>query len=208
MRVVLQIVLAIAAVLLAVLLVLSIYEPIEFEQERKKRYDKVIENLKQIRQAQVAYKEVYNRYTGSFDTLINFVKFDSLPLVRAEGTIPEEYIDSLKSRTKAEQLALKQGLIKRDTIKMSVKDSLFGPEFKVEKLPIVPYTDGVQFEMAVGEVTASGLPVKVFEAKVLSEVVLNGLNKRLIATYNDGKDYPGLKVGSLEEANNNAGNWE
>jgi hypothetical protein len=208
MRVVLQIVLAIAAVLLAVLLVLSIYEPIEFEQERAKRYDKVIENLKQIRQAQVAYKEVYNRYTGSFDTLINFVKFDSLPLVRAEGTIPEEYIDSLKSRTKAEQLALKQGLIKRDTIKISVKDSLFGPEFKVEKLPIVPYTKGVQFEMAVGEVTASGLPVKVFEAKVLSEVILNGLNKRLIATYNDGKDYPGLKVGSLEEANNNAGNWE
>jgi hypothetical protein len=208
MRVILQIVLAIAAVLLAVLLVLSIYEPIEFEQERKKRYEKVIENLKQIRKAQVAYKEVYNRYTGSFDTLIDFVKFDSLPLVKAEGTIPEEYIDSLKSRTKAEKLALKQGIIKRDTIKMSVKDSLFGREFDVETLPFVPFAGEAQFEMAVGEVTASGLPVKVFEAKVLSEVILNGLNRRLIATYNDGKDYPGLKVGSLEEANNNAGNWE
>ncbi|PLX15320.1 MAG: hypothetical protein C0599_16925 [Salinivirgaceae bacterium] len=208
MRVVLQIVLAIAAVLLAVLLVLSIYEPIEFEQERAKRYKKVIENLKQIRKAQVAYKEVNNRYTASFDTLIKFVKFDSLPLVKAEGTIPEEYIDSLKSRTKAEKLALKQGLIKRDTIKISVKDSLFGREFNVETLPFVPFAGDAQFEMAVGEVTASGLPVKVFEAKVLSEVILNGLNRRLIATYNDGKDYPGLKVGSLEEANNNAGNWE
>lgn len=208
MRVVLQIVLAIAAVLLAVLLVLSIYEPIEFKQERQKRYDKVIENLKQIRQAQVAYKDVYNRYTGSFDTLINFVKFDSLPLVRAEGTIPEEYIDSLKSRTKAEKLALKQGLITRDTVKLSVKDSLFGADFNVDNLPIIPYSDGQQFEMAVGQVTASGLPVKVFEVKALSTLILKGLNVRLIATYNDGKDYPGLKVGSLEEANNNAGNWE
>ena len=208
MRVILQIVLAIAAVLLAVLLVLSIYEPIEFEQERTKRYKKVIENLKQIRQAQVAYKEVNNRYTGSFDTLIEFVKFDSLALVRAEGTIPEEYIDSLKSRSKAEKLALKQGLISRDTVKISVKDSLFGREFDVETLPYVPYAKDEKFTMAVGEVTASGLPVKVFEAKVLSEIILNGLNKRLIATYNDGRDYPGLKVGSLEEANNNAGNWE
>ncbi len=208
MRKVLQIVLAIAAIALAYLLYDSIMKPIRFEKERKKRYDAVIERLKDIRQAQVAYKDVYNRYTGGFDTLVNFVKFDSLPLVKAEGNIPEEYIDSLKSRSKAEKLALKQGLISRDTIKISVKDSLFGKDYNVEKLPIIPYTKNKRFELAAGKVSASGLPIKVFEAKALSKIILHGMNERLIAAYNDGKDYPGLKVGDLNEANNNAGNWE
>lgn len=208
MRKVLQILLAVAAIALAYLLYESIMEPIRFEQERTKRYKAVIERLKDIRKAQVAFKDVYNRYTGDFDTLINFVKTDSMPLVKAMGNIPEELIDSLKSRTKAEQMALKMGLISRDTIRISIKDTLFGKEYKVERLPFIPYTDNKKFEMATGVVTASGLPVKVFEAKALSEVILHGLNKRLIVTYNDGKDYAGLKVGSISEANNNAGNWE
>lgn len=194
--------------MLAYLLYESIQEPIRFEKERTKRYDAVVGKLKDIRKAQVAYKDIYNRYTGSFDTLINFIKTDSMPLVKAVGNIPEEYIDSLKSRAKAEQLALKRGIISRDTFRISIKDTLFGEEYKVDNLPFVPYTKKVKFEMATGVVSASGLPIKVFEAKVLSEIVLNGLNKRLIKTYNDGKDYAGLKVGSISEANNNAGNWE
>ncbi|MFO7863179.1 MAG: hypothetical protein R6U85_04200 [Salinivirgaceae bacterium] len=208
MRKVLQIVLAVAAIVLAYLLYESIMEPIRFEKERKKRYDAVIQNLKDIRKAQVAFKDVYNRYTGSFDTLVNFVANDSMPLVKAEGTIPEEYIDSLKSRAKAEQLALKQGLISRDTIRLSVKDSLFGKEYKLDRMPIIPYTQNDSFEMATGKVAASGLPVKVFEVKAPSKVILHGMNERLINSYNDGRDYAGLKVGSLSEANNNTGNWE
>lgn len=208
MRKVLQFALAIAAIVLAYLLYDSIMKPIRFEKERKERYEAVIQNLKDIRKAQVAYKDVYNKYTAGFDTLVEFVKYDSLPLVRAIGNIPEEYIDSLKSRSKAEKLALKQGKISRDTIRISVKDSLFGKNYNVDKMPIIPYTDNKKFELATGKVTASGLPVKVFEAKAPSEIILNGMNKRLIASYNDGKDYKGLKVGSLSEANNNAGNWE
>lgn len=208
MRKVLQLVLALAAIAMAYLLYDSIMKPIRFEKERKQRYEAVIENLKDIRKAQVAYKDVHNRYTAGLDTLIGFVKYDSLPLVKAIGNIPEEYIDSLKSRSKAEKLALKQGIISRDTIRVSVKDSLFGENYNVDKLPIIPYSQNKKFEMDVGEVTASGLPVKVFEAKAPSEVILHGMNERLIATYNDGKDYPGLKVGSLSKANNNAGNWE
>lgn len=208
MRKVLQIVLAIAAIALAYLLYESIMEPIRFEQERAKRYSAVIERLKDIRKAQVAYKDVYNRYTGSFDTLVEFIKTDSMPLVKAMGTIPEEFIDSLKSRTKAEQLALKMGLISRDTIRINIKDTLFGKEYIAERIQYIPFTNNQKFELATGTVLASGLTVKVFEAKAPSKIILNGMNKRLIVTYNDGKDYEGLKVGSVSEANNNAGNWE
>ena len=63
--------------------------------------------------------------------------------------------------------------------------------------------------MAAGEVvTGSKLKVKVFEAKAPSKWILRGLDKQMIINFNDGWDYPGLKVGSLEEANNAAGNWE
>ena len=207
MKKVLQIVLAIAFLTLGYLLYDSIMKPIHFERARKVRYKSVVAKLKRIRKAQQAYKDVKSVYSPNFNELISFVKNDSFPVVKAIGTIPEEFIDSLKSRKKAEALALKKGLISRDTIRISINDSLF-KNYDVDTLRYVPFTNKAEFEMDTAQVTASGLPVKVFEAKVLNTVLLHGLDERLIATFNDGKDYPGLKVGSLTEANNNAGNWE
>ena len=44
---------------------------------------KLIEQLKDIRKAQNAYKDVNNKYTGSFDTLISFIKSDSMPMIKS-----------------------------------------------------------------------------------------------------------------------------
>ena len=60
--------------------------------------------------------------------------------------------------------------------------------------------------------TGSGIKVPVFEAKVHNNVYLRGLDQQLIINLNDqartNEKYPGLKVGSLTETVNNAGNWE
>ena len=48
----------------------------------------------------------------------------------------------------------------------------------------------------------------MFEAKAENFVILNGMNEQLIINMNEGKTFPGLRVGSLIEATNNAGNWE
>ncbi|HOG20367.1 MAG TPA: hypothetical protein PKW37_08000 [Salinivirgaceae bacterium] len=50
--------------------------------------------------------------------------------------------------------------------------------------------------------------VNVFESSALNNDILRGLDEQLIINLNDGKPYPGLRVGSLTESNNNAGNWE
>ena len=54
--------------------------------------------------------------------------------------------------------------------------------------------------------------VPVFEASVTNDIVLHGLNKQLLINLNDEKiqmnKFPGLKVGDIAAANNNAGNWE
>ena len=61
-------------------------------------------------------------------------------------------------------------------------------------------------------VTGSGVKVHVFEVKTPNNVFLNGLDKQEVINLNDKaikyEKYTGLKVGSLEAANNNAGNWE
>ena len=98
----------------------SVMEPIRFKKEKKHRYSKVIQRLKDIRKAELAYKDVNHEFTGSFDTLINFVKFDSMPIVKAIGRIPDELLDSI-----TEEEAVKKGIIIRDTIKISILDSLF-----------------------------------------------------------------------------------
>src|SRR6056297_1506524 len=122
MKTVLQIILALVIVGLGYGLYTSIQTPIEFRQVKQRRYDATIQKLKNIRTAQLAYKDEHGSFTGSFDTLINFVNTDSLRLVRAIGRIP----DKLLEQGMTEQEALRRGIIQRDTIRVSVKDSLFG----------------------------------------------------------------------------------
>jgi len=54
--------------------------------------------------------------------------------------------------------------------------------------------------------------IKVFECKVSFDVLLKGLDRQLIVNINEEKKaldkYPGIMMGSLTEATNNAGNWE
>ncbi|MCW3806266.1 hypothetical protein [Plebeiibacterium marinum] len=209
MKTVIQIVLFIAIVGLAYLCYDSINSVIEFNRVQKLRTEANIEKLKDIRTAQVAFKSQYDTYTGSFDSLINFVKSDSLKLVKKEGSLS----DSLIAEGWTEEKALKVGMIKRDTILVSVLDSLFGKNYQIDSLKFVPFVSNEEYEMGSGVVvTGSGVKVQVFEAKVHNNVYLDGLDKQEIINLNDkaGKleKYPGLKVGSLEETNNNAGNWE
>jgi hypothetical protein len=81
-------------------------------------------------------------------------------------------------------------------------------------LRYVPFTGGrEEFFLGAGEVmTGSGLAVKVFEAHVHNDVLLAGLDRQLVINMNDERvkreQFPGLRVGSLTETTNNAGNWE
>jgi len=209
MKTAIQIILTIAILSLGYLCVESIQKPVRFKQASNERKDKVIERLENIRKAQKAYKSVYGEFIGSFDTLIEFVKSDSLRLVRMEGSLT----DSMIEEGLTEKTALERGIIQRDTIRVSVKDSLLGENYIVDSLQYVPFTKQEKFQMdATILETQSGVDVPVFEAKVPHKTYLKGLDEQQIINMID-KDlayerYPGLKVGSLKEANNSAGNWE
>lgn len=212
MKTALQILLVVAIIVLGYLIFESIMTPIRFNQERQVREDATIQRLKDIRTAQIAFKSEYERYTGDFDSLITFLKTGHFKVVKAIGSAPDSLIEALGKR-EAELIALKKGLIQRDTIQLSVIDSLFYAGYPVDSIRFVPFTDNYEFEMGAGQLqTGSKVRVRVFEAKVPYDVLLAGLDPQLIINYIDEREkitgYPGLRVGSLEEATNNAGNWE
>lgn len=210
MKTVVQIALIATAVILIYFLYTSVERPLDFEKAKKERYDATIARLKDIRKAELAYKDVHGKFTGSFDTLITFVKTGKIALVRKIGMLNDSMIEAGWT----EKQALKEGKIIRDTVRVSVLDTIFGKNYKIDEIKFIPVKDTVaQFRLGAGYVqTGSGIKVPVFEVKAHNNVILRKLDKQQVINLNEAKrtngKYPGLKVGSLEETNNNAGNWE
>jgi hypothetical protein len=210
MRTVIQILLFIVAIVLAYFIYKGVQDPIDFEKAKDARYDATIERLKEIRKALLAFNNVNGRFTGSWDTLIDFVKYDSVRNVRKVG----ELTDSMIEEGLTEKKAVELGLLIRDTIKESVLDAEFGSAFNADNLKLIPVPDTTaEFMLGASVITTgSGIKVPVFEAKAHNNIVLRGLDRQYVINLNEQRrlngKYPGLKVGSLTETVNNAGNWE
>ena len=211
MRRVIQILFVLIIIVLGYLIVESIMEPIRFNQEVETRERATIDRLIDIREAQKAYKDVYKKYTSSFDTLIAFVDTGSFTLIKAEGDIPEDWLDEL-GFDKAREKALKEGVISREPIEVPVLDSLFNSGFATDSLRYVPFTEDVTFTMASGSLlTSSNLTVQVVEVFCLYDNLLNGMDGQLVVNYKDERmkivGFEGVKFGSMEEGTL-TGNWE
>ena len=198
-KIAIQVVFIAAICAVMYLVIESVQQPLRFNAEKNLRYDATIQRLKDIRTAQQAYRSEYKKYTGYFDTLIEFLKTDSFRVVMQIGD-------------EDDSLAVASGSIVRKTILVSVLDSLFKKNYQVDSLRYVPFTQGAEFEMDTAYLTAGNVTVNVFEVKVSNDVLLQGLDPQLLHNFNSDRQkktgYAGLKVGSLEETTNNAGNWE
>ncbi len=208
MKVTLKILLAVAVVLLAYMCYRSIMGPIEFKDEMDRRENLIKARLIDIRKAQIEYKNIHKVHAANFDELSKFLKDEKLPFLIKEGVLTDEQLE--KGMTEKE--AVKKGLIRRDTVWVTAVDTLFGKGYNVDDLRNVPGAN-VQFTMDTATLTSgSGYTVKVFQCGVLYDDYLGDLNKQEVYNLKDkaskmGK-YAGLRVGSVEEINNNAGNWE
>ena len=208
MKVTLKILLAVAVVLLAYMCYRSIMGPIDFKDERDRRENLIKARLIDIRKAQIEYKNIHKVHAANFDELSKFLKDEKLPFLIKEGVLTDEQLE--KGMTEKE--AVKKGLIRRDTVWVTAVDTLFGKGYNVDDLRNVPGAN-VQFTMDTATLTSgSGYTVKVFQCGVLYDDYLGDLNKQEVYNLKDkaskmGK-YAGLRVGSVEEINNNAGNWE
>jgi len=205
----LNVVYTVVIIVLAYFLYQSVMKPIQFEKAKKFRYKATVERLKKLRDIEDAFKGKYDRYTANTDSLVDFVKNDSLVIIKAIGMVPDS-LAMKYSLKKAEKLALERGLIERDTIKVAVKDSLL-KNMSPDSIIYIPKVNH-KFEFAAGMlVTMSQTQEPVFEIKAHNDFILEGLDRQMIVNLNDARKkndkYPGLKVGSLTELIK-SGNWE
>ena len=234
----LKAILCILLALICVFLVYKIYdgvmEPVRFEKDVNARKKVAIQQLKDIRELQIAYKGVNDKFTASFDTLKQFYKNGQMVVLMQVGSKD----DSLAmAHTAAVKKAAKGKLSDADLYrlyqqgdknlvfaiqnKINVRDTLFHnrPDFNIDTIDKIPFAVSEEGSAEVQDVEmsaivkkVSGVDVPLFEAKMPYKSILNGLDHQLIvnlvAEREDLGQYEGLQVGSITAPNNNAGNWE
>jgi hypothetical protein len=195
---IIKIALLIVIAVLVYFVVESIMGPVRFNKEVDSRNEVVIQNLRDIRTVEMAYKTLNGKYSASFDTLMDFLKTGEIPVVKM---IPDP-----------EDTTFTRNI--RDTIGyIPVADSLFGRRagYDVNTLKYIPFTDNAVFKLNAGVIDKGGVDVNVFEASAPYETYLKELNEQmvlnLIASKEQIEKFPGLKVGSMVEASTD-GNWE
>lgn len=228
MKTVIKILLGISIVFLAYLCIMSIVTPIQFENTRVAREKLVVKQLIDIRKAQLEYKDQNNRFTSSMDTLIDFIKTGKKKIVSKEGTLTDKQLEAGLTERKAVEIVKKgnqkeiaaNGLegFRRDTVLVDVFEELYKNDNytreSISKIAIIPYSNNVPFELEVNNEYTNDLGIRIplFEARAPYEAYLYDLDRQELLNLIDKSEqmnkYPGLKVGSVEAPNNNAGNWE
>lgn len=167
----------------------TVKKDIDFVVNKKAVYAKVIQNLKDIRDVQVAHKKLNGTYIATFDSLHRFLDEGQLPIIKAIGSVPD---------TLSEEEAIEMGIVRRDTLYEPVLNSLFlNNKAKADrKFPFVKDSlefapgSGVKFYMNAGFINQGGVKTPVFEAKDLKPFDVTDT----------------LKVGSMTETST-TGNW-
>lgn len=204
MKKVLQIVFAIVIIALAYVLYDQIMTPLDFQKHKNAREAAVIEKIKDIRTAERAYKQAKQSYTANFDDLIAFLLNDSLVYEKALGSADDS-------------TSVAKGLVKIEKFKIAAKDTVFGAKKlsveDIKNIAFIPYGQGKKFILNAGAFTTeSKVVVPVFECKAPYKDFLDDLDRQeLVNLIDDRKSlskYPGIKVGAMDQATNDAGNWE
>ena len=188
----------------------SVYEVIQFDDLKEVRYQKVIKNLIDIRDSELAHRSVKGQFQNNWDSLVKFIELDSFTLTqRRDSSILDKEMTKRYGGVKTYK-----DIVIVDTLGfVSVKDSLFGVDNRYTKMMYVPGAKDADtmFELRSGYIEQNGLDIPVFESKVVKSVILYDQNKDLIFKENlvqsvDGVNGSALKVGSMDEVNTN-GNW-
>ena len=190
-----SVVMLVVWVSLAVFLVYSIKSSIDEAKRIENSEARIIEQLKMIREAEIAYMTVNGQYTSDWDKLLAFIDTGSFYLTeRSETIIPQPYgKDSI--------------YVEIDTLgTKAVIDSLYGnnkwPRFNLATLPYVPGAEpAVKFDIWADKILKAGLLVNAIEVKNPRPV---DPTRDEDSEYNTRKP---LRFGSRTSVTT-AGNWE
>ena len=188
---------------------MSVYGEIKFNKLKKDRYQLVITNLIDIRDAELAHRTVTGKFQSNWENLVKFID-------TAQFTITQRRDSSILDKEMTKRFGgveTFKDIIIVDTLGfVPVKDSLFGIDPRYKTMMNIPVGKaGAKFELQAGFLEQNGFQIPVFEAKALKAIILDGQDVNLIAKENEAQSVEAvngdaLKVGSMEEVNTN-GNW-
>jgi hypothetical protein len=219
--------LVVAICAMAYICVTSITVPIKFEQEQAKREQLIIKKLVDIRKVQIEYQKQNDHFCPNADSLVHFILEGKLPVVLKEGVLSDEQLKNGLTEKKAIAIIKKgnqkeiiaNGLenFRRDTTYVSVYETLLANDYTQEQiadLVVIPFSNGTKFQFdTITYVNANtNLPTPLFQVSAHYDTYLSDLNRQQLINLKDKQTkmnrFNGLKVGSIEEPNNNSGNWE
>ncbi len=227
MKTTIRILLGLAICFLTYLCIMSVVTPIRFEEQRTIREEAVVKKLINLRTAETEFKAQKGYYTANLDSLILFLKTAKKKEVIKEGALTEAQLEAGMTEAKAVKIIQRgkekeikaNGLegFRRDTIYNDMITSLYKGEYtpeNIDEITRIPYTDGVRFETEVnnGYTTEKGIKVPLIEVRAHFNTYLADQDAQELVNLIDKEEklehYPGVKFGSVEVPNNNAGNWE
>ncbi|MCR9182259.1 MAG: hypothetical protein NXH73_04980 [Flavobacteriaceae bacterium] len=209
MKLLIQLVLWIIIIFLGYKLFNSVYEPTKFNAEKEKRYAKVIEQLKDIRTAELAHLQVTGKFNSSFDSLVRFIDTAQFAITQRRDTIYDDV-----ERNKAFGVTgyyIEDVVI--DTLGfVSVKDSIFNGSDRYKNLDKIEVKGKeVPISLNAGFIMRSDRKIAVFEATASKDDILHDLARDLVIQEKqtqsvDGVNGTHIRVGSMTDVNTN-GNW-
>lgn len=227
MKKLLNVILVVCTLGLAYACYKSIHSDIAFDEIKQERELLVRARLWEIRSAEEQFKMVYGRYCGTIDSLIDFVKNErAVDRVIKEGELSDDQLEA--GMTEAQ--AIRQGIIKRDTVWVSAAEKL--GISNADSLKYVPvgredaviqlrrkdafnlksneWENLVEFRACLDDYMYGVDDKRVKNLKA----ELKKLHKNKADLFEDNVDdedgeWYGLRIGDLQDPNNKmAGNWE
>jgi hypothetical protein len=228
MKTVINILLIGSIALLSYFCVMSILTPIQFDKDKEAREKVIIARLIDLRKAEVEFKDRTGDYTASLDTLVTFLKSNKKKSVLKEGSLTDQQLESGLTEKAAAAIVRKGNMkeiiaaglqnFRRDTAYIDMIQALYDGKYtkeNIDQIKYIPYSDSVKFDVKINKNywnTSANIRIPLFEASALYETYLKDLNHQEVLNKIDMQKkldkFPGLKVGSIDEPNNNAGNWE
>ena len=156
---------------------MSIYGEIKFNQEKEKRYKIVIENLKDIRDSQLAHRSVKGNFQNNWDSLVKFIETEKFTITqRRDSTIIDKVL------TKRYGVDTTKDIVIIDTLGyVNVIDSLFGADKRYKTMMNVPVGKKNQiFKLETGYVPQNGINIPVFEVSIDKGILLFDQDKNLV----------------------------
>ena len=158
-KIIVEILLALAAVGCVYGIYRSIMKPVNFNKEKARRQEVAVQRLKDIRTLEVAFKGVHNRYTASIDSLIDFYNTGKMDIIMQVGSNDDSLAvvntnkykndKAFKKLSKEEQNAKFMELYRKGeklvfsiSTPIAVKDTLFNSrqDFCVDSLKYIPFS--------------------------------------------------------------------